>query len=126
MIFDPKKRRSDYRDVKWAYNSMMRRYINAENAVNASLILTQKINEAKEIVEKEGIISSAETDNIIDFDKPIKFVKKFLPSSSGYDADINDGEVAATPKKFRRPPGLPEKQISMDYDAFDSANELNP
>ena len=40
---------------------------------------------------------------------------------------MDDGEgVATTPKKFRRPPGLPEKQISMDYDAFDSANELNP
>ena len=43
-----------------------------------------------------------------------------------YDVDIDDGEVATTSKQFRRPPGLPEKQISMDDDTFDSANELNP
>ena len=52
MMSDPTKHHSDYRDLKREYNSMLKRYRNAENGVNASSILAQKINEAKEIVEK--------------------------------------------------------------------------
>ena len=63
------------------------------------------------MVNKKGKIRLAKTGELIDFDTPTQSVKKILPSSSGYDADINDGEVATTPKKFRRPPGLPEKQF---------------
>ena len=67
IMSDPTKHHSDYRDLKREYNSILRRYRNAENGVNASSILVQNIEEAKEIANKEGKIPLAKTGELIDF-----------------------------------------------------------